>query len=104
MFFLFLFQNSQSCLEAGLSDFSSHSRFKTGNETVLKAFDFTGLFIGGEDNLFIGMIKGIESIKEFFLKLDFVSKHVDIINEEYIHIPESVPEFGMLFLIQCIHI
>ena len=48
-------------------DVRNQSPFKSGMESFLQRRDLSGRAIGRDDDLFVGVIEGVERMKELFL-------------------------------------
>ena len=73
------------------------SPLKTGTQTVLQAVNGLWWSITGHDDLLIGIMEGIEGVKEFFFSRLFPGNELNIVHEQNIDLAVFCPElFGLL--------
>src|SRR5437660_11268577 len=73
------------------------SPLKTGAQAVLQAVNGLWWAITGHDNLLIGIVEGIEGVKEFFFSRLFPGNELNIVHKQDIDLAVLCPElFGLL--------
>src|SRR5436190_9349775 len=70
--------------------------FKARNQAVLQIRNLGSGPVAGKDNLFMSIEKRIESVKEFFLGPLFAPEKLDVVNQEEISLPITLPEFDQI--------
>src|SRR6266576_5031126 len=74
----------------------SEPPLKARNQAVLQIRNLGRGPIAGKDNLFMSIEKRIESVKEFFLGTLFAPEKLDVVNQEEISLPITLPEFDQI--------
>ena len=46
--------------------------------------------VGGQDNLLVGLIQGIEGVEEFLLRADLAADKLDIVHQQNVRLPVLV--------------
>jgi hypothetical protein len=82
--FRFALQNSETRLEVGYLDVGAEPPLKSGQKTLLNAYNLLGWPVGAKDDLFAILIQCVEDVKEFFLRLLLPTEKLHIINNENI--------------------
>ena len=65
---------------------------ETGYEARLQPGDVRRLFIGGQDDLFPGVVKRIESVEKLLLQLFLAAELVNVVDQQDVHFAEIVAE------------
>src|SRR5207237_9436438 len=76
--------------------------FKARNQAVLQIRNLGSGPVAGKDNLFMSIEKRIESVKESFLGPLFASEKLDVVNQEEISLPVTLPEFDQMAVLASI--
>ena len=95
-FRLFL-QNGHFCFNIRDLNIGNQPPFKSGSEALFEIWDILWKFIAGDDNLFPGLMKRFEGMKEFSLRPFLAGNKLDIIDEENIHFSKFISELIHLF-------
>lgn len=74
-------------------EFGGEAPFEAGDEAGFEISDFGWGAIAAEDDLFMAVEEGIESMKELFLGAAFIGEELDIIDEEDIGLAVAFAEF-----------
>jgi len=85
-------EDGYSGFVTGFIDASDQAMVESANEPVFEVGDFGRTAIGGHDDLFAGLIEGVEGVEEFFLGAVPMAEELDVIDDEHIHMPILVLE------------
>ncbi len=101
---LLLTQDGNAGLEVRRLNIDRQTAFEPGNEAFFEAADFAWRTVGGENDLLMSIIEGIEGMEEDFLESFLAGEEVDVINQQDIDVSEVLPEFRKGFTVQGVDI
>src|SRR4051812_29592307 len=73
----------------------SHAPLKPRTQAIGQSWDIFGPCITGDNNLFVGLVQGVEGMEEFFLSLFLASDELDVINDQDIGAAVSAGEVSI---------
>ena len=85
-------QNAQPQFVIGGVQVNHQAALQAGFDPVLKVFNLAGGAVGGNDDLFLAINKGIEGVEKLFLGAVFASHELHIINHQHIDRAEQLLE------------
>ncbi len=88
---------------AGFVDSGDEAGVEAGDEAVFEIGNFVGRGIGGEDDLLVGLEKGVEGVKEFLLGAVAAGEEVDVVDHEDIHVAVAEAELGHFAILHAFH-
>ena len=74
-------------------DIRQQAHFKPGAQPVFQRGDFPGRPVGGEHDLLVGLMQGVEGMEKFLLSGGFARDKLDIIHQQHICLAVFGPEF-----------
>jgi hypothetical protein len=88
--FDYLLQDCDPGFEVWRLDIGHESGLESRQQPVLEPPYIFGRAVGGEDNLFAGLMKGVESMKELLLSRFFAGQKLDIVEKKEVDAPVEV--------------
>lgn len=80
--FSFLFQDSYACFHVRRLQICDEAPFEAVAQALLQPGDILRHSVGGEDDLSMGFVKGVECMKEFFLGALAVCQKLHVVDDE----------------------
>ena len=65
-------------------DIDDQTAFESALDAFFQVLNVLGGTVGGEDDLFSGIVKGIEGMEEFFLSRNLAGDELDIVDQEHV--------------------
>ena len=90
--FAFFFDNGDLGFQAGGLDICHKPPLKSATQSVDKPGDFVGVAVGGDDDLFFGLVELVESMEKLFLGLFLSAQKLYIVDQQKIAFTEMIPE------------
>ena len=97
-------QNGQAGFDVGRLHFGDQAPFKAGNQALLQVLDFRRGAVAGEDDLFVGLVQGVEGVEEFLLDPLLAGQELDIVNEQHVGLAVFAAEADQLVVLDGVNV
>ena len=87
-------QDGEAGLEIGRLDVGDQAHHEAAAETVLEGGDGVGRPVGGQHDLAIGLVEGVEGVEELLLEPFFALEEVDVVDEQHVDLAVAPLELG----------
>ena len=88
-----VFRDRPACFVVGRLDVHNQTPFKTGAQTVLQTEHIAWHTVGGQNDLTVVFVQGVEGVEEFLLCLLLAGDKLNIVNQKQVGIAVFVAEF-----------
>ena len=75
------------------------AHFEPGAQPFLQGGDFPRRPVGGQDDLLVGLMEGVEGVEEFLLGADLAGNELDVVDQQHVDLPVFGPELHGLALL-----
>jgi hypothetical protein len=87
-----LAEDRDARLEVGRLDVGDQAPLEPVAQPVLDVVELLGRPVGGEDDLLVGVVEGVEGVEELLLGLDLALEELDVVDEQHVDVSVAALE------------
>ena len=77
-------ENRHPRLQIGCLDLGDQPPCEAAAQAILDARELRGELVGGEHDLFVGVVERVEGVKELVLRAVLVRKELDVVDDQHV--------------------
>ena len=87
-------QDGEAGLEVGRLDVGDQAPLEPAAQALLQRRDGVGHAVGGDDDLLVGAVEGVERVEELLLEAFLALDELDVVDQQHVDLAVPAPQPG----------
>ena len=97
-------QNGHARFDIGRLHLGDQAPLEAGDQPLLQVLDFGGGTVAGQDDLFVGLVQGVEGVEELLLNAFLAGQKLHVVDQQHIRLPVFAAEADQLVVLDGVNV